>query len=179
MGIGNTTASAAVIAAITGRPAHEVTGRGPGAPDEMLERKIEVVRGATTRVQDASDGVDVLREVGGFEIGALAGFVVGAAAARVPIIVDGVIALAGLLIATTEAPDAVDYVIAGHRSVEPGADAVLAHLALEPVLDLDLRLGEGTGAALALPLVRAAAAILRDMNTFEDADISPREVDVL
>jgi nicotinate-nucleotide--dimethylbenzimidazole phosphoribosyltransferase len=119
--------------------------------------------------------VDVLAEVGGFEIGAIAGYVVGGAAAGVPVIVDGVIALAGLTIAAALVPDVVDYVIAGHRSTEPGATAALAHLGLEPVLDLDLRLGEGTGAALALPVVRAAAAILREMATFDDAaiDTSP------
>jgi nicotinate-nucleotide--dimethylbenzimidazole phosphoribosyltransferase len=179
MGIGNTTSSAAVISAITGLPASEVTGRGAGAGDDMFQRKIDVVADAVSGVRDAEDGIGVLAQVGGFEIGAIAGLIVGAAAARVPVIVDGVIALAGLLVATTEVPDSVDYVIAGHRSVEPGAGAALAHLALEPVLDLDLRLGEGTGAALALPLVRAAAAILRDMATFDDADVSSRDADVL
>ncbi len=176
MGIGNTTASAAVIAACTGRDAGAVTGRGAGADDTMLERKREVVHQATARVAPDANGVEILREVGGFEIGAIAGYIVGGAAARVPVIVDGVIALAALLIAVDLVPDALDYVIAGHRSTEPGATAALAHLGLEPVLDLDLRLGEGTGAALALPVVRAAAAVLGEMATFDDAQVTASEV---
>lgn len=171
MGIGNTTASAAVIAACTGRSATDVTGRGAGADDEMLERKRAVVARAVGRLAPGADPLDVLREVGGFEIGAIAGYVVGAAAARVPVIVDGVISLAGLVLAAGLAPDVVDHVIAGHRSTEPGATAALAHLGLEPLLDLDLRLGEGTGAALALPVVQAAARVLRDMATFDAAHV--------
>jgi nicotinate-nucleotide--dimethylbenzimidazole phosphoribosyltransferase len=176
MGIANTTASAAVIGAITGRMAADVTGRGAGADDDTLARKVEVIERATTRVDPDADAIEILRQVGGFEIAALAGFIVGGAAARTPVIVDGVIALAGLLIASSLAPDVVDYVIAGHRSVEPGATAALAHLGLEPVLDLDLRLGEGTGAALALPVVQAAAAILSDMATFDDARVNTTPV---
>jgi nicotinate-nucleotide--dimethylbenzimidazole phosphoribosyltransferase len=171
MGIANTTASAAVIAACARRAPDEVTGRGAGADDDMLDRKRDVVGRAVARLAPDADGLEVLRQVGGFEIGAIAGYIVGGASARVPVIVDGVIALAGLLIAVDLVPDVVDYVIAGHRSTEPGASAALAHLALEPVLDLDLRLGEGTGAALALPVVQAAAAILRDMATFDDAQV--------
>jgi nicotinate-nucleotide--dimethylbenzimidazole phosphoribosyltransferase len=176
MGIGNTTASAAVIAACTGRSADEVTGRGAGAGDEMLARKRQVVHAASQRLGSDAGAVEILRQVGGFEIGALAGYIVGGAAARVPVIVDGVIALAGLLLAAGLVPDVVDYVIAGHRSTEPGAGAALAHLGLEPVLDLDLRLGEGTGAALALPVVQAAAAVLRDMATFDDVRVDTSEV---
>jgi nicotinate-nucleotide--dimethylbenzimidazole phosphoribosyltransferase len=176
MGIANTTASAAIITALTGRSAAEVTGRGAGADDDTLARKIEVIERATARIAGDADGVEVLGQVGGFEIAALAGFIVGGATARTPVIVDGVIALAGLLIASSLVPDVVDFVIAGHRSVEPGATAALAHLGLEPVLDLDLRLGEGTGAALALPVVQAAAAILRDMATFDDAQVSATPV---
>ena len=176
MGIANTTASAAIIVAITGRSAAEVTGRGAGADDDTLARKIEVIDNATGRIAPESDALEILQQVGGFEIAALAGFIVGGAAARTPVIVDGVIALAGLLVASSMVPDVVDYVIAGHRSVEPGATAVLAHLGLEPVLDLDLRLGEGTGAALALPVVQAAAAILRDMATFDDAQVNASPV---
>jgi nicotinate-nucleotide--dimethylbenzimidazole phosphoribosyltransferase len=176
MGIGNTTASASIIAALTGRTAAEVTGRGAGADDQMLDRKVEVVTRAVARLGAPAEPVDVLRQVGGFEIGALAGYIVGGAAARVPVIVDGVIAMAALMLASSLAPDVVDYVIAGHRSTEPGATAALSHLGLEPVLDLDLRLGEGTGAALALPVVRAAAAIMQDMATFDDAEVSSSPV---
>jgi len=176
MGIANTTASAAVIAACTGRTADDVTGRGAGADDEMLTHKRDVVRQATQRLVRDAGAVEILRHVGGFEIGAIAGFIVGGAAARMPVIVDGVISLAGLLLAHQLVPDVVDYVIAGHRSTEPGASAALAHVGLEPVLDLDLRLGEGTGAALALPVVQASAAILRDMATFDDAHVDTSEL---
>ena len=121
------------------------------------------------------DRLKVLEQVGGFEIAAIAGFAVGAAAARVPIVIDGVIANAALLIAAQLAPDVVQYAIAGHRSTEPAALAALEYLGLEPVLSLDLRLGEGTGAALALPIVQASAKILRDMATFDGAGVSAKK----
>jgi nicotinate-nucleotide--dimethylbenzimidazole phosphoribosyltransferase len=167
MGIANTTPSAAVIAALVGREAVDVTGRGTGIDDATWRVKVDAVRAGLARVGDR-EPIDVLAEVGGLEIAALAGFVVGGAAARVPVIVDGVIACAGLLVAAAVVPDALGYVIAGHRSVEPGASIVLDHLGLSPVLDLDLRLGEGTGAVLAVPIVQAAARVLRDMATFDD-----------
>ena len=117
----------------------------------------------------------MLAEVGGLEIAAIAGFIVAGAAARVPVVVDGVIALAGLLVAAALAPASLDYCIAGHRSTEPGATAALEHLGLEPLLDLGMRLGEGTGAVLAVPVVQAAAKILREMATLDGAGVTSKE----
>jgi nicotinate-nucleotide--dimethylbenzimidazole phosphoribosyltransferase len=164
MGIGNTTPSAAIICALTGRSAEEITGRGTGIDDATLEKKTRIVGDAAGRVHDA-DPMTVLAEVGGLEIAAIAGFVTGA---TVPVIVDGVIALAGLLVAATLDPTVCDRVIAGHRSTEPGATAVLEHLKLEPLLDLGMRLGEGTGALLAVPIVQSAAALITEMATIAD-----------
>ncbi|MDQ6927364.1 MAG: nicotinate-nucleotide--dimethylbenzimidazole phosphoribosyltransferase [Actinomycetota bacterium] len=176
MGIGNTTASAAVIAAITGRRAGEVTGRGTGIDDATFSKKVLVVDAAITRARGAGsldgEAVAILAAVGGLEIAALAGFIIGGAAARVPVIVDGVIALAGLLVAARIAPGVVAYCFAGHRSTEPGASAALDHLDLEPILDLGMRLGEGSGACLALPVVEAAAKILQEMATFDAAGVT-------
>jgi nicotinate-nucleotide--dimethylbenzimidazole phosphoribosyltransferase len=176
MGIGNTTPSAALIAALTGRPPGEVTGRGSGIGDEMFRRKVLVVDVALARHAGAiADGpLATLAALGGLEIAALAGFVVGGAAARVPVVVDGVIADAALLLASRFAPGVLQYCIAGHRSSEPGAAAVLEHLGLEPLLDLDMRLGEGSGACLALPVVEAAARVLREMATFDSAGVSEK-----
>jgi nicotinate-nucleotide--dimethylbenzimidazole phosphoribosyltransferase len=174
MGIANTTPSAALIAALTGRSAGEVTGRGTGVDDATLAVKTDVVAAAVARCAGL-EPLDVLAEVGGFEHAALAGFIIGAAAARVPVLVDGVIAGAALLVAHRLHPDVLGYAIAGHRSVEPGASAVLAELGLEPVLDLGLRLGEGTGALLALPIVDAAARILREMATFDSAGVTEKQ----
>jgi nicotinate-nucleotide--dimethylbenzimidazole phosphoribosyltransferase len=173
MGIGNTTASAAVIAALSGRSASEVTGRGTGVDDQGYARKIAIVDAAVARIASSADAVAVLAEVGGLEIAALSGFIVGAASHRVPVIVDGVIALAGLMAAVADCPEALPYVIAGHRSTEPGATVALAHLGLEPILDLGLRLGEGTGACLALHIVESAARVLAEMATFETAGLRP------
>jgi nicotinate-nucleotide--dimethylbenzimidazole phosphoribosyltransferase len=173
MGIGNTTASAALIAALAGRSADEVTGRGTGIDDVTFAKKVRVVEMAVARAPDTGP-LDVLAAVGGLEIAALAGFIVGGAAARVPVVVDGVIALAGLLVAAALAPRCVDYCIAGHRSTEPGATAVLEHLQLTPLLDLGMRLGEGTGACLALPLVQAAAKVLREMATLDSAGVTEK-----
>jgi nicotinate-nucleotide--dimethylbenzimidazole phosphoribosyltransferase len=168
MGIGNTTPSAAIVAALTGEDAPTVTGRGTGIDDAMLATKTAVVASGVARTARWLDPVSVLAEVGGLEIAALAGFVVGGATAGVPVLVDGVIACAALLVAEALVPGVRDRCIAGHRSVEPAASVVLAALALEPVLDLGLRLGEGTGACLAVPIVQAAAAVLREMATFDD-----------
>ncbi|MGH3046424.1 MAG: nicotinate-nucleotide--dimethylbenzimidazole phosphoribosyltransferase [Gaiellaceae bacterium] len=169
MGIGNTTPSACLIGAFTGLPASEVTGRGTGIDDATYEHKISVVEAALhLHRPDARDPLGALASVGGLEHAALCGLFLGAAARRLPVILDGVAADAGALAAAAFAPDVRGYLIAGHRSVEPGASAALAELELEPVLDLHLRLGEGTGALLALPLVRAAAAVLRDMATLAD-----------
>lgn len=171
MGIGNTTASAALIAALTGRAATEVTGRGTGIDDATFRRKVAVVDAAVSRISGAGP-LDVLAALGGLEIAALAGFIVGGAAARVPVVVDGVVALAGLLVAAQLAPACVDYCLAGHRSTEPGATAALDHLGLAPLLDLGMRLGEGTGALLAVPLVQAAAKVLREMATLDGAGVT-------
>jgi nicotinate-nucleotide--dimethylbenzimidazole phosphoribosyltransferase len=175
MGIGNTTASAALIAAFTGQEAAKVTGRGTGIDDAMLAHKAAVVAAAAARAARLSDPLAIVAEVGGLEIAALAGFIVAGAAARVPVVVDGVIALAALLAADALAPGVNARCVAGHRSTEPGASASLAHLALEPVLDLRMRLGEGTGACLAIPIVQAAARVLNDMATFDEADVSERD----
>jgi nicotinate-nucleotide--dimethylbenzimidazole phosphoribosyltransferase len=175
MGIGNTTPAAAVIAALTGRTADRVTGRGTGIDDGMLAVKTDVVRRAVARVPARADAVAVLAEVGGLEIAALAGFAVGAAAARVPVVLDGVITLAGALAAVRLAPGCGVALVAGHRSVEPGADVALTALGLDPLLDLGLRLGEASGALLAVPLVRAAAAVLGEMATFDEAAVAGKD----
>ena len=175
MGIGNTTPSAALVATFTGRPAAEVTGRGTGIDDEALLRKIAVVQRALRRTAGVTDPLRLAAAIGGLEIVALAGFCTGAAAARVPVVVDGVIALAALCLAEALVPGVTAFVIAGHRSTEPGATAALQHLGLAPLLDLELRLGEGTGACLALPLVEASARILAEMATFDGAGITDKE----
>jgi len=177
MGIGNRTASAALIASLTESDAQSVTGRGTGISDEMLACKAEIVELAASRTDGWLDPVSILSEVGGLEIAAIAGFIVGGAAAGVPVLVDGVITGAALLVASALAPGAAERCFAGHRSTEPGAAAVLKRLDLTPVLDLGLRLGEGTGACLAIPMVRAAARVLREMSTFDQAAVSERTPD--
>jgi nicotinate-nucleotide--dimethylbenzimidazole phosphoribosyltransferase len=172
MGIANTTPSAALVAALTGRPAAEVTGRGTGVDDPTLATKVRIVETAVARLGADADPVRVLAEVGGFEHAGLAGFVIGAAARRTPVILDGVIAGAAALLAQALAPDVVGYCFAGHRSVEPGHAVALERLGLRPLVDLDLRLGEGTGAALAFPIVEAAGATLREMATFDGAGVA-------
>ncbi|MDP9072511.1 MAG: nicotinate-nucleotide--dimethylbenzimidazole phosphoribosyltransferase [Actinomycetota bacterium] len=176
LGIGNTTSSAALVAALTGQPPGEVTGRGTGVDDATLARKVAVVERGLARAGGWSDPVDLLATVGGLEIGALAGFVVGGAAARVPVVIDGLIAAAATLVAAALAPGAVDYCFAGHRSTEPGASAALDHLGLEPLVDLGMRLGEGSGACLGLPVLQAAAKVLREMATFDSAGVSAKEL---
>jgi nicotinate-nucleotide--dimethylbenzimidazole phosphoribosyltransferase len=174
MGIGNTTPSAALVAAFAGRAAAEVTGRGTGIDDPTLARKIAAVEAGLTRTPHRDDPLAVLASLGGFEIAALAGFVVGGAAARVPVVVDGVIAGAGLLTAAQLVPRVVPFCFAGHRSTEPAAGVVLDALDLTPVLDLELRLGEGTGACLSLPVLEAAARILGEMATFDAAGVTDK-----
>jgi nicotinate-nucleotide--dimethylbenzimidazole phosphoribosyltransferase len=174
MGIGNTTSAAALIGACTGRSAVEVTGRGTGIDDAMLERKQGVIARALSRVPPQAGPLVILAELGGLEIAALCGFVVGAASRRVPVVVDGVIAAAAALVAAAFAPDVVGYLVVGHRSSEPGSAAVLEKLGLSPVLDLGMRLGEGSGAALAVPTVQAAAKILREMATFDSAGVTDK-----
>ncbi|MCX7790841.1 MAG: nicotinate-nucleotide--dimethylbenzimidazole phosphoribosyltransferase [Chloroflexaceae bacterium] len=173
MGIGNTTPSSAIVAAITGRPVAEVTGRGTGLDDAGLVRKVAVIEDALALHRpDPTDGLDVLAKVGGLEIGGLAGVMIGAAARRVPVVVDGFISGAAALVACTLAPAAQPYLIAGHRSVERGHQAVFGRLDLEPLLDLGMRLGEGTGAVLAISLCQAACKILDEMATFAEAGVS-------
>lgn len=163
MGIGNTTPSTALIAHFTASPVGSIVGPGAGSSDEGIARKRDLIEGALQRLDEDADAVDVLAAVGGLEIAALAGFLLGAAAARVPAIVDGVIACAAACVAEALAPGTASRLIAGHRSTEPAASAALDHLGLDPVLDLDLRLGEGTGACLAVPIVQASCRALRDM----------------
>ena len=174
MGIGNTTAAAALIAACSGRPAEEVTGRGTGIDDATLDRKRAIIGQAVSRLGPGAGPLDVLAELGGLEIAALCGFIVGGASHRVPVVVDGVIAAAAALVATRFAPEVVGYLLVGHRSSEPGSSVVLEELGLSPVLDLGMRLGEGTGAALAVPTVQAAAKIVREMATFDSAGVSDK-----
>ena len=173
MGIGNTTAASAITAVMTGTPPEHATGPGTGRTPEELRRKVAVVRRALERnAPDAGDPLGVLAKVGGFEIGVLAGVVLGAACRRRAVLLDGFISGAAALIARGLCPRVGDYLIAAHRSAEPGHRAVLAHLQLDPLLDLDMRLGEGTGALLALPIVTAAAACLTEMATFAEAGVS-------
>ncbi|HEY2075417.1 MAG TPA: nicotinate-nucleotide--dimethylbenzimidazole phosphoribosyltransferase [Streptosporangiaceae bacterium] len=175
MGIANTTASAALICAFTGRDAAEVTGRGTGVDDEMLTRKVAVVRaGLALHQPDPADPVGVLAAFGGFEHAALAGFIIAGAALRVPVILDGVIAGSAALAACAIAPGAACCVIAGHRSAEPGHTVSMEYLGLRPLVDLDLRLGEGTGALLALPIVQSSARALRDVATFDSAGVTEK-----
>ena len=173
MGIGNTTPSAALIAAFTGRAAAEVTGRGTGVDDATLARKVVAVERALARTGEAPP-LETLASLGGLEIAALAGFVVGGAAAGVPVIVDGVIAGAALLAAEALAPGTADRCFAGHRSTEPGASAVIERLGMAPLVDLGLRLGEGSGACLALHTLQAAAKVLREMATFDGAGVTDK-----
>ncbi len=175
MGIANTTASAALIAAFTGTDPAVVTGRGTGIDDEMHAHKVAVVRGALERHRpDPADPIGVLASVGGLEHAALAGFLLGAAALRTPVVLDGVIAGAAALVAAALAPDASAAWVAGHRSAEPGHAFALDALGLRPLVALDLRLGEGTGALLALPLVQAAVRALAEVATFDSAGVTEK-----
>ncbi len=172
MGIGNTTPSSAILAAISGRPVRDVTGRGTGITDEGLENKIRVIEKALlVNRPNPGDAVDVLSKVGGFEIGGIAGLILGAARHKTPVVVDGFISSAGALLAKTLAPASLDYMISGHQSLEYGHRLMLEELGLKPLLNLNLRLGEGTGAALALNIVEAAAQVICKMLTFEEAGV--------
>jgi nicotinate-nucleotide--dimethylbenzimidazole phosphoribosyltransferase len=175
MGIANTTAASAVVAALTGRPPAEVVGRGTGIDDATYARKVRLIDAALALHRpEALDPLDVLAKVGGFEIGGLAGVIVAAAAHRIPVVLDGFISGAAALVAVSLAPACAPYLIAAHRSVEVGHRVVLDRLALRPLLELDLRLGEGTGAALAMPIIAAALRVHRDMATFAQARVSDR-----
>ena len=177
MGIGNTTTSSAIAAVMTRRPVSEVTGRGTGIDDVGHAHKIDVIqRALAIHRLDSTNAMEVLTKVGGLEIGGLAGLILGAAAARIPIVLDGFIAGAAALIAVGLQPRCKDYLIASHQSVERGHQAILDHLGLKPLFDLDLRLGEGTGACLGMSLVFAAIKILTEMATFDEAGVSERHI---
>lgn len=176
MGIGNTTPAAAMTAAMCNLPAKRVTGRGTGIDEAGWQRKVQVIEAALRLHQpDPKDGLDVLGKVGGFEIAGLAGVVIAAASRRVPVILDGFISGAAALAACRMAPEIQPYLVASHRSVEAGHAAILEALELQPLLELDLRLGEGSGAVLAFQLVEAATRILDEMATFQEAGVSQAE----
>ena len=172
MGIGNTTASAAIVSVLTGQRVEHVTGRGTGVDDEHLRRKVSVIEQALALHHPSpSDGLEVLTKVGGFEIGGMVGLMLGAAACHVPVVLDGFITGASALIAAALEPKCREYLIASHVSEEPGHRIVLDHLGLEPILDLRMRLGEGTGACLAVTLIHAALKLYSEMATFEEARV--------
>ena len=176
MGIGNTTPSSAITAVYTGLPVRQITGRGTGLDDSGFFHKVEIIeQSIALNRPDPSDALDVLSKVGGFEIGGLAGLILGAAAHRIPVLLDGFISGAAALLAVGLAPRVKPFLIASHLSVEAGHRAVLESLSLRPLLELDLRLGEGTGAALAFHLVDAAVNTLNDMATFSEAGVSGKE----
>jgi nicotinate-nucleotide--dimethylbenzimidazole phosphoribosyltransferase len=162
-----------LIATFTGASAAQVTGRGAGADDAMYRHKVEVVAAALARhAPTPADPIGALAAVGGLEHAALVGLILGAAASRVPLLLDGVVAVSAALVAVALAPDALAGMVAGHRSVEPGATVALAHLGLRPVLDLRMRLGEGTGGLLAWPIVAAAVRVLHEVATFDSAGVA-------
>lgn len=174
MGIGNTTPASAITAVITGKTPACVTGKGTGISSDALNKKIQIIEQAININQpDPCDGIDVLSKVGGHEIAAIAGLILGCAAKKVPVVVDGFISTAGALIAHTLCPTSVQYMFASHMSVEQGHRIQLKHLGLKPLLDMDLRLGEGTGAALAMTIIDAAIKIYTEMATFSGARVSP------
>lgn len=177
MGIGNTTASSALTAAITGAAVEAVTGRGTGIDDLGLARKIDAIREAI-RVNhpDRRDPLELLARLGGFELGGMAGAILAAAAHRIPVVLDGFVVGAAALLAYELAPAVKEYLIASHRSVERGHAAILTHIGVTPLLDLQMRLGEGTGAALGISLAEAACKLLKEMATFAEARVSPKAV---
>jgi nicotinate-nucleotide--dimethylbenzimidazole phosphoribosyltransferase len=175
MGIGNTTPSAAIAAFITGQPVELVTGRGTGISDEILKNKIKVIKEAIAkRNPKQKDGIDILSKFGGFEIGGMAGIILGCAANKIPVVIDGFISGASALIAYLIEPKSKDFMIASHCSVEPGHKIILDYLGLKPLLNLDMRLGEGTGAALGINFVELSLKILNEMATFESASVSKK-----
>ncbi len=175
MGIGNTTPAAALAAVFTGRPASAVTGRGTGIGEATFRHKVGVInRALALHRPDPADPLGTLAVVGGLEIAGIAGLILGAAAARRPLVLDGFIVTAGALVAARLAPAATDYLIAGHRSVEPGHQLMLDTLGLRPLLNLDLRLGEGTGAVLGLGLLEAGWKIYQEMATFAEAGVTEK-----
>ena len=175
MGIGNTTASSAICAIMTGKTIAEVTGRGTGLDNKQLQQKIRIINESIAfNKPESAKPLEVLAKVGGFEIGGLAGVILGAAAHRVPVVIDGFISGAAALIAAGLCPQSKDYMIAGHCSVEPGHKLLLQYLGLKPLLDLEMRLGEGTGAALAMSIIETSSRILNEMATFAEAGVSDK-----
>lgn len=176
MGIGNTTPSAAIACAITGHPPEKIVGRGTGVDDEGLKRKISAVsRALEVNQPDPKDSLDILAKVGGFEIGGLTGVILGAAGQGIPVVIDGFISTAAAMLAVHFEPRVRDYLFSAHRSQERGHQIMLDWLELTPLLSLGLRLGEGTGAVLAISLIESACSILREMATFEEAGVSNKE----
>ena len=175
MGIGNTTSSSAITAAITGADVVRVTGRGTGLDDDAWQRKAKIIQKALdTNRPDPKDAIDVLSKVGGFEIGGIAGVILAGARYRVPVVIDGFISGAAALIAATLSPEVKPYLVASHQSAEQGHRVLLEYLGLKPLLSLDLRLGEGTGAALGIFLLEASLKILDEMATFSEAGVSEK-----
>lgn len=173
MGIGNTTAASAITSVLTKRPVAQVTGRGTGLDETGLMRKIEVIeRALEVNRPDASDPLDVLRKVGGLEIAGLTGLIIGAASRRIPVVIDGFISTSAAAIACALEPKVRQFIFAGHQSSEPGHTALLEFIGEKPLLDLQMRLGEGTGAALAMTLIDAAGKIFDEMATFSSAGVS-------
>lgn len=173
MGIGNTTPSTAILATFTSAPVGAVTGRGTGLNDQQLQNKVRVIEEAlSVNAPNGKDPIDVLAKVGGFEIGGIAGMIIGAAANRIPVVIDGFISGAGALLAVKLQPRVREYLIAAHISAEKGHGVMLEEMGLNPLLDLGLRLGEGTGAALGISLVEAAVKTLKEMATFNEAGVS-------
>jgi nicotinate-nucleotide--dimethylbenzimidazole phosphoribosyltransferase len=176
MGIGNTTPSAAIGAVITGAGLEEMVGRGTGVDDDGLSRKKDAIRrGIEVNQPNAADGLDVLSKVGGFEIGGIAGTILAGAYHRSPVVIDGFISTAGALIAHTLCPTVEDYIFSGHCSEEPGHRGMLKHLNLEPILDLGMRLGEGTGGALAMSIMEGAVGVFKEVLTFAEAGVADKE----
>ncbi|MEM4264266.1 MAG: nicotinate-nucleotide--dimethylbenzimidazole phosphoribosyltransferase [Thermoplasmata archaeon] len=175
MGIGNTTSASAITAVVTGKDLKEVVGRGTGIDDAHFENKIRIIsRAIQLHHPDPEDPIDILECVGGFEIAGMAGVILGAASKKVPVVLDGFISGSAALIANGLSPMSRAYMIASHKSVENGHDAILRHLGLRPLLDFNMRLGEGTGAALAMPIIEASCKILTEMATFESAGVSKK-----
>lgn len=173
MGIGNTTPSSAIVATITQQPVEKVTGRGTGIDDETLKKKIATIKKAIEfNNPNPKNGLDVLSKLGGFEIGGMVGVILAAAVHKVPVVIDGFISGAAALIAYSLKPEIKDYMIAAHTSVEKGHQVILDFIGLKPLLNMNLRLGEGTGAALAMSLIEASVKILTQMATFEEANVS-------
>lgn len=175
MGIANTTPSSAIISFITEQTPEKVVGRGTGIDDTRLRKKIEVVKRAI-EMWKPKDGFDALCKFGGFEIGAIAGLILGCKKKRIPVVLDGLITLAGFLIAYSIDPEVKDYVFAGHKTAEPGGNVVLSFLGIRPILDLDMRLGEGTGGALATSIIECALKIYNEMATFSSAGVSQSNI---